>query len=74
MQGWEWVLNLQGVNAEVELEAGKMVTITTDDKNMEKCTAELLWVDYKNIPKVLSKGSKIYIDDGLISIIVQEIG
>ena len=64
----------QGTNAEIELEAGKGITITTDDAFKEKCTAEMLWVDYKNIVKVVSPGKKVYIDDGLISVIVLQIG
>lgn len=65
---------LQDVNAEIELVAGKIITITTNDDYYEKCTEEMLWVDYKNIPKVLSVGKNIYIDDGLISVKVKEIG
>ncbi len=39
---------------EVELKAGATIKITTNDEFKEKCTADLLWVDYKNITKVLS--------------------
>jgi len=63
-----------GVNTEVELEAGKMITISTNQAHYEECSADLLWVDYKNIVNVVDKGKKIYIDDGLISIVVQEKG
>jgi hypothetical protein len=38
---------------EVELKAGATIKITTNDELKEKCTADLLWVDYKNITKVL---------------------
>jgi len=63
-----------GVNTEVELQAGKPITITTNDAHMEECSEELLWVDYKNIVNVVDPGKKIYIDDGLISVIVKEKG
>ena len=37
---------------ELELKAGDMIKITTNDEYKEKCTKEYLWVDYKNITKV----------------------
>lgn len=51
-----------------------MVKITTDDAFKEKCSKEMIHVDYKNITKVLDIGGKIYIDDGLISVVVKEKG
>ncbi|KAK2156518.1 hypothetical protein LSH36_211g02050 [Paralvinella palmiformis] len=63
-----------GVNAEAELVAGKEMTITTDDQYKELCTESLVWVDYKNIVHVLDVDKKVYIDDGLISLIVKEMG
>lgn len=58
----------------MELKKGNMIKITLDDAHMENCSDELLWLDYKNITKVVEIGSKIYIDDGLISLQVKEIG
>ncbi|CAF95415.1 unnamed protein product, partial [Tetraodon nigroviridis] len=60
--------------AEVELKKGNVIKITLDDAYVEKCSEEILWLDYKNITKVVDVGSKIYIDDGLISLQVKEIG
>ncbi|XP_039650576.1 pyruvate kinase PKM isoform X4 [Perca fluviatilis] len=60
--------------AEVELKKGNMIKITLDDGYQENCSEEVLWLDYKNITKVVEIGSKIYIDDGLISLQVKEIG
>jgi pyruvate kinase len=59
---------------EVELVAGQSITITVDDAFKNECTKERLYVDYKNLPKAMSVGSLIYIDDGLISIRVTSIG
>ena len=61
------------MNAEVELEAGKFITVTTDDSKYEAVDADWMWVDYKNITKVVKPGNKIYVDDGLISLIAREV-
>ena len=55
------------------LKKGNTVIVTTDEKYAADCTEERIFVDYKNMTKVVSIGSKIYIDDGLISLIVQSI-
>ncbi|CAJ1049079.1 pyruvate kinase PKM isoform X1 [Xyrichtys novacula] len=60
--------------AEVELVKGNMIKITLDDAYQDNCSDEILWLDYKNITRVVEIGSKIYIDDGLISLQVKEIG
>ena len=51
-----------------------MITITTNDDMKAACNEKVLYVDYKNINKVVVPGNKIYIDDGLISLIVKEVG
>jgi len=58
---------------EITLKSGNTIKITTDDEYKEKCTAEVLWVDYKNISKVISPGKRLFIDDGLISVVCKEI-
>lgn len=60
--------------AEVELKKGNQLKVTLDDAYMENCDEDTLWLDYKNITKVVEVGSKVYIDDGLISLQVLEIG
>ncbi|VDM57870.1 unnamed protein product [Angiostrongylus costaricensis] len=62
-----------GAAAEVELVKGKSITLTTHETYKDSCGAEKLYLDYKNIVKVVSKGSRVYIDDGLISLVVNEI-
>jgi len=63
-----------GVNAEVELIAGRELVLTIDDTYQEQCDENCIWVDYKNIVKVVDVGNSVYIDDGLISISVVEKG
>merc|ERR1711871_499585 len=58
---------------DVTLEKGSKVTVTTDDAKKEACTADTVYVDYKNIGNVLKVGSVIFIDDGLISLEVKAI-
>lgn len=58
----------------MELKKGAALKITLDNAYMEKCDESILWVDYKNITKVVVAGSKIYVDDGLISLLVKEKG
>lgn len=59
---------------EITLEAGDSIKLTTDESFKEKCSKDVLYLDYKNITKVLVPGKRIFIDDGLISILAQEIG
>lgn len=62
------------MNAVLDLKMGDKIRVTTDDQFKDSCTALNLYVDYANITKVVKPGSKIYVDDGLISLIVEEIG
>lgn len=64
----------QGINEEIELKMGKEITLTTDDQYKEKVDEDFIWVDYKNIVNVVEPGSEIYIDDGLLSLIVKDKG
>lgn len=63
-----------GPSAEVEIIKDSTVKLTTSDKFQEKCSAEVVYVDYKNITKVLVPGNRVFIDDGLISLVVKQIG
>ena len=47
--------------------------MTTDEAFKEACSEQNLYVDYKNITKVVSTGQKIFVDDGLISLVAQEV-
>eukprot|EP00735_Rhodelphis_limneticus_P012848 TRINITY_DN624_c0_g1::TRINITY_DN624_c0_g1_i1::g.28834::m.28834 TRINITY_DN624_c0_g1::TRINITY_DN624_c0_g1_i1::g.28834 ORF type:complete len:537 (+),score=178.13,sp/P22360/KPYK_EMENI/54.29/0.0,PK/PF00224.16/2.5e-160,PK_C/PF02887.11/1.9e+02,PK_C/PF02887.11/1.7e-26,HpcH_HpaI/PF03328.9/0.0015,IMPDH/PF00478.20/0.094,IMPDH/PF00478.20/65 TRINITY_DN624_c0_g1_i1:41-1612(+) len=62
-----------GAEKEIELVEGNEVIITTEDAFKDQCSAELIWVDYKNLPKVVPADGMIFIDDGLVSLKVLEI-
>jgi pyruvate kinase len=64
----------KGVNSELDLQNGMAVRITTDPAFADKCAKESLYVDYKNIVHVIKAGNRIFIDDGLISLLVKEVG
>ena len=62
------------MNDEIELIIGQEVMIRTDDAYKEKVDQNNIWVDYKNIVTVVEPGKHIFIDDGLLSLVVKDIG
>ncbi|GME92462.1 unnamed protein product [[Candida] boidinii] len=52
---------------------GHEMTFTTDDKYATASNSDLMYIDYKNITKVISPGKIIYVDDGVLSFEVLEI-
>uniref|UniRef100_A0A672RSR2 Pyruvate kinase n=1 Tax=Sinocyclocheilus grahami TaxID=75366 RepID=A0A672RSR2_SINGR len=65
---------IKGVITEVKLVKGNMIKLTLDDNFKDNCDENILWLDYKNITNVVQQGSHVYVDDGLISLKVKEIG
>jgi pyruvate kinase len=64
----------QGGSAEVELKKGDTIKLTTNKAYAEKGTAQTVFVDYENITKVVKQGNRVFVDDGLISLVVNNVG
>ncbi|KAG9508690.1 Pyruvate kinase PKM, partial [Fragariocoptes setiger] len=62
-----------GATGDVELIKGKQIKVSIDEKYKESGTSEIIFVDYANIVKVVQPGNRVYVDDGLISLVVQEV-
>lgn len=63
-----------GGSAEIYLSKGDIIKLTTDKAFFSEGDNETLYVDYENITKVMKEGGIIFVDDGLISLKVVEIG
>ena len=59
---------LQGVSVKIELEVGKKLKLSTVEKYKLCGDENCIYVDHKNIVKVVELNDTIYIDDGLISL------
>lgn len=59
---------------EVELAKGSHVRVVTAESDKEKTDGKIIWVDYPRLTEVVKKGSKVYIDDGLIGLRVTDKG
>lgn len=62
-----------GGSAEVELQKGQTIKLTTDKAYESKGTKDCVYIDYDNIQKVIQPGNKIYVDDGLMSLVVDSV-
>ncbi|KAF2751754.1 pyruvate kinase [Sporormia fimetaria CBS 119925] len=58
---------------DIPISAGDVINITTDDAYATKSDNKNMYVDYKNITKVIQPGRIIYVDDGVLSFKVLEI-
>ncbi|RDB28627.1 Pyruvate kinase [Hypsizygus marmoreus] len=56
-----------------QVSAGHEFIISTDPKYSELCDDKIMWVDYQNLTKVTAPGKLIYVDDGILSLLVLSI-
>jgi pyruvate kinase len=64
----------QSGTCEVELVVGEKIRLTVNPDYYGKCDKNILFVDYASIVKICKPGNRIFIDDGLISVVVKQIG
>ncbi|KAI0533364.1 pyruvate kinase [Xylaria digitata] len=58
---------------DLPLTAGTILNITTDEQYATACDTENMYVDYKNITKVIAPGRIVYVDDGILAFEVLEV-
>ncbi|XP_044743196.1 pyruvate kinase-like isoform X3 [Chrysoperla carnea] len=63
-----------GGSAEIELKKGATIKLTIDKAYENRGNADAIYVDYENILKVVQVGTRVFVDDGLMSLIVRSIG
>ncbi|KAM8703048.1 hypothetical protein ACLKA7_005395 [Drosophila subpalustris] len=59
--------------AEIELKKGEKIKLSTNKEFLEKGSLEVVYVDYENIVNVVKPGNRVFVDDGLISLVVREV-
>ncbi|KAG6851206.1 hypothetical protein H0H93_015216 [Arthromyces matolae] len=59
--------------ADYPVPPGHEFIISTDPKFSENCDDKVVFVDYQNLPKVTAPGKLIYVDDGILSLLVLSI-
>jgi len=55
---------------DINISAGHEFIVSTDPKYNEICDDKIMWVDYVNLPKVTAPGKLVYVDDGILSLLV----
>ncbi|CAO3686070.1 unnamed protein product [Rhizopus stolonifer] len=60
-------------NVDISIKAGHEFTLSTDDQYKESCDDNVMYIDYKNLPRVIKVGKRIYVDDGILSLKVIQV-
>lgn len=58
---------------DVKIAAGHTMIFSTDDQYATACTDKVMYIDYKNITRVIEAGKIIYVDDGVLSFTVLKV-
>ncbi|CCO27358.1 pyruvate kinase [Rhizoctonia solani AG-1 IB] len=58
---------------DIKIAAGHEFIITVDPQYAEACDEKRLYMDYANLPAVTAPGKLIYVDDGILSLLVLSI-
>lgn len=58
--------------AEIELKTGDKVTLSTKKEMADKSNKDNIYVDYQRLPQLVKPGNRVFVDDGLIALIVKE--
>ncbi|RUO95438.1 pyruvate kinase [Jimgerdemannia flammicorona] len=59
---------------QLPISAGHEMIFSVDDKYAEHSDLNVMYIDYKNLPRVIEIGKNIYVDDGVLSFEVLEKG
>lgn len=62
-----------GTKGDLVVADNAKLILTTEEKFKEKCTAERVFVDYRNMTKIVRPDDSVFIDDGLIELRVKRI-
>lgn len=52
---------------QVAISAGHEMIFSVDEQYKDICDDQVMYMDYKNLPKVIKPGKMIYVDDGVLS-------
>lgn len=56
------------------MKKGDKIKLSTDKAYAEKGNKDVVYVDYANITNVVKPGNRVFVDDGLISLVVEKTG
>ncbi|KAI9311024.1 pyruvate kinase [Dichotomocladium elegans] len=52
---------------EIPIPAGHEMTFSVAEEYKDQCDDKVMYIDYKNLPKMITPGRKIFVDDGVLT-------